>query len=46
MMIPILEGHFGIFLALLLAAQASARNELVSLWYCIFSQVVSGRLPG
>ncbi len=43
----ILGGHFGIFMVLLVAVQSSARNVLVSPWYCIFPQnVVFGRLAG
>ena len=44
---PILGVHFRIFMALLLAVQASARNVLVSLWYCTFSySAVFDSLPG
>ena len=44
---PNLGGHFWIFMALLLVFQASARNELVSRWYCTFSyRAIFDKLTG
>ena len=40
----ILGGHFGIFMVLLVAVQANARNVLVSPWYS--QSAVFGRLAG
>ena len=43
----ILEGEFVIFMVLLVSVQASARNVLVSPWYCVFPlSAVFGRVPG